>query len=206
MAEQEFSELRETEAGFDPVALFRGWFEQAIAADPVQPDAVTLATCTPEGAPSARVVLLRGFDERGFVFFTNYQSRKGAELAANPRAALVFYWPDLGRQVRIEGTVEKVSAKESDDYFQARPLGNQVSAWASPQSRPVASREVLEQQMTAYLERYPDGEVPRPEYWGGYRVRPHLIEFWQGRDNRLHDRLRYRLSDQGDWVRDRLAP
>jgi pyridoxamine 5'-phosphate oxidase len=166
---------------------------------------MTLATAAKDGQPSARVVLLKSFDEHGFVFYTNYQSRKGQDLAENPRASLLFYWSQLWRQVRIDGVVEKISAAESETYFQSRPLGSKLGAWASNQSEVVADRETLEARF-AELEKRFGGQVPRPEHWGGYRLRPNSIEFWQGRDNRLHDRLRYRLQDDGGWVIQRLGP
>jgi pyridoxamine 5'-phosphate oxidase len=198
--------LRETDVDSDPFRQFRSWLDQAVAAKLPQPLGMTLATADTEGNPSARMVLLRGFDETGFVFFTNYDSRKARELEANPRAALVFYWPELDRQIRIEGRVERVSAEESDVYFQSRPWGSRLGAWASPQSRVIPNREVLERRMEELMAQYPEGNVPRPPYWGGYRVLPTLIEFWQGQPNRLHDRLRYRQVEQGDWLIERLGP
>jgi pyridoxamine 5'-phosphate oxidase len=198
--------LSEAETGHDPFALFRRWFDQALGAGLPDPNAFTLATCTPDGWPSARAVLLKGLDERGFTFFTNYDSRKGRELAANPRGAMVFLWQTLERQVRVEGTVETVSAAESDEYYAVRPLGSRLGAWASPQSAVIPGREFLEQQHAELMTRYPDGKVPRPPHWGGYRVVPLVIEFWQGRPSRLHDRIRFRREATGVWVRDRLAP
>ncbi|MGH2921315.1 MAG: pyridoxamine 5'-phosphate oxidase [Gaiellaceae bacterium] len=182
----------------DPLRQFRSWLEEAGT------DLVALATATREGAPSARMVLLKGADERGFTFFTNYESRKGHELEENPRAALLFHWPPLGRQVRIEGAVERVGPEDSDAYFRTRPRGAQLAAWASRQSEPVESREALETRF-AELDTEHAGEVPRPPHWGGYRLRPDVYEFWQHRDNRLHDRLRYRL-DGSAWVSERLSP
>jgi pyridoxamine 5'-phosphate oxidase len=198
--------LREAELDPDPVRQFHAWFEQALAAGLPEPNAMTLATATPDGMPAARTVLMKAYDEQGFTFFTNYEGRKGRELAANPRAALLFYWPTLQRQVRIEGTVERVTEAESDAYFRSRPAGSRLGAWASPQSEVIASRDVLERSYREAAEKYPDGEVPRPPYWGGFRVRPLALEFWQGRPDRLHDRLRYRRVQPAGWVLERLAP
>jgi pyridoxamine 5'-phosphate oxidase len=198
--------LRETDLDADPVRQFQQWLAAALAAGLAEPHAMTLATATPDGVPSARVVLLRGCDERGFAFYTNFDSRKGRELAANPRAALVFYWHPLHRQVRVEGTVERVADAEADDYFRSRPRGSQVGAWASPQSEVIAGRELLEQRLAAVLAQYPDGPLPRPPFWGGYRVRPTALEFWQGQPSRLHDRFRYTLLGDGTWRRERLGP
>lgn len=205
---QEYSQqvLRETDVAADPIQQFSAWFQQAVAAQVPQPNAMTLATVSPAGLPSARIVLLNGLDERGFIFYTHYRSRKGQELAANPDAALVFLWHELERQVRIEGQVERVAAAVSDAYFQSRPRGSQLGAWASSQSQPIASREVLEAQLQAVSQQYADRPVPRPPDWGGYRVCPHTIEFWQGRPNRLHDRLRYRQVDPPTWLLERLSP
>jgi pyridoxamine 5'-phosphate oxidase len=190
----------------NPIDQFRYWFEEAISAELPEPNAMTLATVSREGRPSARIVLLKGFDEEGFVFFTNYNSRKGRDMAANPGAALVFLWLELQRQVRIEGTVSRIAPEESTRYFQSRPKGSQIGAWASPQSQPIPSRELLEEKVASLEKEYAGEEVlPRPEDWGGYIVRPQLVEFWQGRPNRLHDRIQYtRQSDS--WVVERLAP
>lgn len=198
--------LRKSDVAADPIAQFAAWFDQAMNAAVIDPNAMTLATATPEGRPSARIVLLKGFDEGGFVFFTNYDSRKGEELAANPWAALVFWWSELDRQVRIEGRVTKVTPDESTVYFQSRPRGSQIGAWASPQSRVIPSREVLEAELAAIEARYGDGPIERPPHWGGYRVDPVEVEYWQGRPSRLHDRIRYRRAGDGGWRIERLAP
>ena len=200
------SGLTEVDAGNDPFALFRRWFEQAMAAELTDPNAMILATATPGGVPSARAVLLKNLDHRGFTFFTNYESRKGREMAANPRVALVFLWHQLERQIRIEGTVEVVTPAESDDYYVTRPLGSRLGAWASRQSEVIPDRAFLETQHAALEAKYPDGNVPRPCNWGGYRVLPVAIEFWQGRPSRLHDRLLYTRQANGTWKRERLAP
>ncbi len=188
-----------------PVAQFERWFEAARAADPLDPHAMTLATATADGTPSARIVLLKGVDEDGFVFFTNYESQKGRELLANPRAALCFFWPRLERQVRVVGEVERLSADESLRYFQTRPRNSRLSAWASPQSAPLVDRAELDARLAEVEARFTDGEVPLPPFWGGLRVRPTAVEFWQGRPDRLHDRLRYTAHDQR-WRIERLAP
>jgi pyridoxamine 5'-phosphate oxidase len=203
---QELVTLDESVAGPEPWTLFKRWYDDAQCAQLDDPEAMTLATATNEGVPSARIVLLRGFDERGFVFFTNYQSRKALELDQNPHAALVFLWPPLKRQVRVEGSVEKVSVAESDAYFAQRPLGHKLSAIASPQSRVVSGRRELEARMADLTAQYAGREVARPDHWGGYRVRPHMIEFWLGRLDRLHDRLRYTRQAEGSWLLERLAP
>jgi pyridoxamine 5'-phosphate oxidase len=195
--------LGESDLDPDPLRQFAAWFEEAGAAGVRAPEAMALATAAADGRPSVRMVLLKGFDERGFVFFTGYESRKGDELAANPRAALLFYWDPLGRQVRIEGPVERVAEAESDAYFASRPRGAQISASVSPQSRVVESRALLEA-AAAELEAR-GGELGRPPAWGGFRIAPESYEFWQHRANRLHDRLRYRRED-GGWVIERLAP
>lgn len=197
--------LSEADAGRDPFALFHHWFDQASAANLLEPNAFTLATATPTGIPSARTVLLKLFDERGFCFFTNYNSRKGDEMAANPHVAMMFLWHELERQVRIEGRAEKTTAQESDDYYRQRPLGSRLGAWSSPQSEVIAERSVLEEQQKQLLARFANGEPPRPPHWGGYRIVPTVFEFWHGRPSRLHDRIRFRLVNNA-WVVDRLAP
>jgi pyridoxamine 5'-phosphate oxidase len=197
--------LAEADVDADPVVQFGRWFEQAEQACLLEPTAMTLATATPDGRPSARMVLLRGFDERGFCFYTNYESRKGVELAANPRAALVFWWGELERQVRIEGPVAPTSRAESEAYFHSRPPGSQLSAAASPQSRVIQDRAVLERRVAELAADSADGQVPLPDFWGGYRLTHEVVEFWQGRPNRLHDRLRYRRAGDG-WKIERLAP
>jgi pyridoxamine 5'-phosphate oxidase len=198
--------LREQDVERDPVRQFAAWYEQAAAADLRLPEAVALATASADGAPSVRMVLLKGFDEHGFVFFSNYESRKGRELAANPRGALLFHWDPLGRQVRVEGPVERTSAAETAAYVRSRPRGSQISALASPQSRTVDGREELERRVAELQARYGDGELPLPGGWGGFRLVPQSIEFWQQRHDRLHDRLRYRRDADGGWALERLAP
>ncbi|MBC5800936.1 MAG: pyridoxamine 5'-phosphate oxidase [Candidatus Eremiobacteraeota bacterium] len=197
--------LTEADVAPDPLAQFHVWLEEALAdPDLREPYAMTLATVGDEAQPAARIVLLRGYDQRGFVFFTNYDSRKGRELAGHPRAALLFYWPSLERQIRIDGSVERLPAFESDAYFALRPRGHRVNAWASKQSSVVPDRAFLEAQMAQEDRRFRDVDVPRPPYWGGYRVEPHAFEFWQGRPNRLHDRIAY--VHDGAWHVKRLSP
>jgi pyridoxamine 5'-phosphate oxidase len=204
MQESAVQDLREDDEPNDPFELFRRWYADAQASPNGQPDAMALATATPDGRPSVRMVLFKGLDERGFVFYTNYESRKGEELTVNPRAALAFFWYELQRSVRIEGQVERVSPEESDAYFASRALGSRISAAASNQSRVIPDRETLEARVRALEAQYGE-DIPRPANWGGFRVAPQVIEFWQGKPNRLHDRLRYRRDD-GTWVRERLAP
>lgn len=198
--------LTEADCDPDPFRQFTTWFNQAMAVGGAEANAATLATCGPGWRPSARIVLLKGVDGCGFTFFTNYESRKGRELAANPFAALVCFWAELQRQVRIEGKVEQVTPEESDAYHRSRPRGSQLGAWCSFQSEVIAGREVLEARLKELEEKIGGGEVPRPPRWGGYRVIPDVIEFWQGRPNRLHDRIRYRKTETGTWVRERLSP
>jgi pyridoxamine 5'-phosphate oxidase len=198
-----------TKASVDPnpIRQFEKWFQELPAAGVSEQDAIsmTVATATRYGLPCARIVLMKSFDDRGFVFYTNYDSRKGNELEENARACLLFYWSPLWRQVRIEGAVERVSAEESDQYFHSRPLGSKTGAWASNQSQPIENRAVLENRFQEFDSKF-GKNVPRPPHWGGYRVIPEVIEFWQGQENRLHDRLRYTLEADGSWLIERLAP
>ncbi len=199
--------LSEADVDADPIKQFGVWFQQALDANLIEPNAMTLATATSDGKPTARIVLLKGVNQGGFVFYTNYKSQKGQQLIANPYAALVFHWDKLERQVRIEGEVEKLATKESEAYFHSRPKASQLGAWASAQSQVIPNRQVLEQQLADLETKYKgDATVPLPEHWGGFRVIPNRIEFWQGRPNRLHDRLVYDLQANGSWKIARLSP
>lgn len=198
--------LNEDEVADSPFLQFADWWQQAIESEIDEVNAMTLATASLEAVPSARIVLLKGYDENGFVFYTNYESAKGRELAENPKASLLFFWKELERQIRITGIVEKVSAAESDDYFLSRPTGSQIGAWASPQSHVIENRSWLEKNVKMLEEKFSSEAVTRPSHWGGYRVKPVIIEFWQGRSSRLHDRLQYSLQENGTWKIERLAP
>lgn len=200
----EKNSLLEANLAATPIEQFSKWFTEALNSNTPEPTAMTLATASATGRPSARTVLLKGFDERGFVFFTNYESRKGLELMANPHASLLFFWPALERQIRLEGVIEKTSDKESDDYFNSRPLGSRIGAWVSPQSRPI-TREELKERTTAMTKSL-GTEPPRPPHWGGYRLVLSYAEFWQGRPSRLHDRLVFQLDSSRRWTSSRLAP
>lgn len=203
--EYRHASLSESDVDADPVVQFHRWFDEALRAEVNEPNAMFLATATPDAYPSGRVVLLKGADARGFVFYTDYRSRKGTELSDNPHASLCFFWAELERQVRIAGAVQRVSRAESDEYFQSRPLPSRLGAWTSRQSAVIDSREVLERDLEANAARFAEGIVPLPEHWGGFRVVPEEFEFWQGRPSRLHDRIQFR-REAGAWVRRRLSP
>lgn len=199
--------LSEHEVAPDAIAQFAAWWTDVLKSEIIEPNAMTLATASSDGLPSARIVLLKGFDEKGFVFFTNYYSFKGVQLQENPRACLVFFWKEVERQVRIMGVIEKVAAAESDEYFNSRPHGSRIGAIVSPQSQVIENREWLEEKVNAVNQQLPEGKnLERPDHWGGYRVKPAIVEFWQGRPSRLHDRLQYSLQDDGTWKIERLAP
>lgn len=204
--EYESHGLRRAELNPDPIKQFAEWFSAAVAAEIRDPNAMSVATATADGKPSLRIVLLKGFDDRGFVFFTNYASEKGQQLEENPRAALALWWVQLARQIRIDGTVEKTSRRESEEYFHSRPAGSQLGAWTSKQSEVIDARRVLEARLLEMTERFAGATIPLPAHWGGYRVHPEKIEFWQGRPNRLHDRFRYTRQPDGTWLIERLAP
>ncbi len=205
--EYEQGALDEATVARDPIRQFAAWYDGAVAAGVPEPEAMTLSTATPDGRPSARIVLLRGFDAAGFCFFTNYGGRKGRELTANPHAALTFHWAILEQQVRIEGRVERTTAAESDEYFQTRPATSRIGAWSSPQSEVIPDRAALEALFARFSAEHPNPEaIPRPPNWGGFRLVPERIEFWQGRPSRLHDRLCFRRSSGGAWILERLAP
>ena len=198
--------LSKTDVAADPFLQFDKWWDDAVKSEIDEVNAMTLATANKEGKPSARIVLLKGYDKNGFVFFTNYQSHKGHELAENPNACLVFFWAALERQVRITGTVEKITAAESDVYFESRPAGSRIGAWASPQSSVIATRVVMEERLKELEQQFSNGHIARPPHWGGYVVEPAEMEFWQGRPSRLHDRIRYTLQEKSGWKIERLAP
>lgn len=197
--------LSEKDTAADPLSQFTKWWDEAITAQLEEVNAMTLATASLDGLPAARIVLLKGFDEKGFTFFTNYDSFKGQQLAENPRACLVFFWKELERQVRITGLVEKTTAEESDAYYNTRPEGSRIGAWASPQSHVISDREWLEANDLKYIDQFKNKPITRPPHWGGYRVKPVCIEFWQGRESRLHDRIQYTL-ERSEWKKERLAP
>lgn len=198
--------LTEKEVAADPISQFAKWFAEALDGGLYEPNAMTLATATHDGKPSARTMLLKGFDKTGFTFYTNYLSRKGKEISKNPAACIVFFWPELERQVRIEGTLEKVSKEESEKYFQSRPKESQLGAIASQQSQVIPSRDTLENTWKELIEKFADKDVPKPAYWGGYVLKPQIVEFWQGRPGRLHDRIVYKRSDKSSWKIVRIAP
>jgi len=198
--------LLENQIEKNPFNQFHFWFQEAVDSPEKEPNVMTLATIDNEGKPNARIVLLKNLDEKGFVFFTNYESEKAQQLSTNPYASLVFWWAELERQVRVEGKVEKISDGESDEYFKSRPSGSQLGAWASPQSRVINSREVLDKNLQVVEKQYEGQNIPRPAHWGGFRIIPHKFEFWQGRSNRLHDRICYYLQDNQVWDIKRLAP
>lgn len=198
--------LNKEDVAESPISQFDKWFEEVLQSKIEESNAMTLATATKAGIPSARIVLLKGVDEKGFYFYTNYESRKGTELMENPHAALVFFWKELERQVRIQGLVEKATQEQSDHYFLSRPKASQIGAWSSPQSRPIASREVLEKNVSLATRRFEKEPLTRPPFWGGYCLKPQIVEFWQGRPGRLHDRIIYTLNAQGNWETQRLAP
>ncbi len=204
--EYQLQSLLETDVADDPFVQFNNWWKDALDSQLDELNAMTLATASPAGIPSARTVLLKSVTDKGFVFFTNYNSPKGKELAENPNACLVFFWKELERQVRILGKTEKISSEESDEYFNSRPFGSRIGAWASPQSSVIASREIIEENISKYEQQFDKENIIRPPHWGGYIVIPSVIEFWQGRPNRLHDRIQYSRLEEGGWKIERLAP
>jgi pyridoxamine 5'-phosphate oxidase len=197
--------LLEADVAPDPITQFGKWWDEAVKSEIDEVNAMTLATADKNNMPSARIVLLKGYDKNGFIFFTNYQSHKGEQLLQNPNACLVFFWKELERQIRITGTVEKISGEDSDAYFTSRPAGSRIGAWASPQSSVIANRTVIEEKLKDFEQQFGDNAIPRPPHWGGYIVQPAQIEFWQGRASRLHDRMQYTLQ-KGAWIIERLAP
>jgi pyridoxamine 5'-phosphate oxidase len=198
--------LLETDIALNPIDQFQKWWEEAVSSEIDEANAMTLATASSDGIPSARIVLLKGFDKNGFVFFTNYKSYKAMHLEENPKACLVFFWKELERQVRITGLVKRASEKESDEYFHSRPIGSQIGAWASDQSQVIENREWLQERVEKFTEEFKHKELKRPPHWGGYVVTPVIIEFWQGRPSRLHDRIQYTLEGNGNWKMERLSP
>ncbi len=204
--EYKLKSLDEAAAAGNAIKQFDQWWQDSINSEIDEVNAFTLATAAADGKPAARIVLLKGYDEKGFVFFTNYQSHKGQELATNPQGCMVFFWKELERQIRIEGSIEKISTEESDEYYFSRPLSSQVGAWASPQSSVIKNREVIEDSVKKYEAQFAGSSISRPPHWGGYRLQPQAIEFWQGRPSRLHDRLLYTLLENNEWKIERLAP
>jgi pyridoxamine 5'-phosphate oxidase len=198
--------LLEKDVDANPVKQFKTWWQHAIQSKIDEPNAMALATCTADGKPSVRIVLLKGIEKDGFIFFTNYNSRKAVEIKENGFVSLVFFWKELERQVRIEGSIKKVSAEESDEYFASRPRESKIGAWCSAQSSIIKSREYLQENIEKYNLQFPSDDIPRPDFWGGYIVQPYSMEFWQGRPGRLHDRLQYSLNKNGEWILNRLAP
>lgn len=204
--EYKLETLNEKDVASTPLLQFSNWWDEAIKSDIYEVNAMTLATVKKDGTPAARIVLLKGFDERGFVFYTNYNSNKGKELDESKKCCLVFFWKELERQVRITGSVERVSEKESDEYFNSRPEGSKIGAWSSPQSLPIYNREIIEENVARFEQQFNNQSIPRPPHWGGYIVKPTEIEFWQGRPSRLHDRILYTLQEDNNWKIERLAP
>jgi len=200
------SVLLESDLDKDPIKQFNKWYKEALSFDVPEADTMTLSTSTQDGRPSSRIVLLKGATEQGFIFYTNYQSRKGLEIAQNPFGAINIFWKEIKRQVRIEGIIERIDLELSDKYFSSRPRGSQIGAWASPQSNKISNREILDQRAKDMEKKFKDREIPRPKQWGGYSLIPELVEFWQYRQNRLHDRIQYTLSKEGKWLMERLAP